>query len=48
MGSGGSIGGTKEYPATMPSYGPRAESDKVISEQAVNDIVVFLVEEAKD
>ena len=47
MGSGGSIGGNKEYPDVMPSYGPRVESDKVISEQDVNDLTVFLLEEAE-
>ena len=47
MGSGGSIGGNKEYPDVMPSYGPRAESDNVISEQDVNDLTVFLMEEAE-
>ena len=47
MGSGGSIGGNKEYPDVMPSYGPRVESDKVISEQDVNDLTVFLVEQAE-
>ena len=48
MGSGGSIGGNKEYPDVMPSYGPRAESDKIISEQDVNNLTVFLMEEAED
>ncbi len=48
-GSGGSIGGNREYTAEMPSFGPRALDQKnVISDQAVNDIVVFLVENAKD
>ena len=43
-GSGGTIGGTKEYNTTMPPFGPNApNAENLMTEEELADLVAFVV-----
>ena len=48
-GSGGSIGGDREYRVPMPNYGPQAEnSENQLTEQQLADLLAFLLTSKPD